>query len=71
MLLIIIAVILAFPLAYFFIHDWLQQFAYRTDIHLMTFVLAALLALGITLITIAYHTLRAASANPATSLREE
>jgi len=71
MLLIIIAVILAFPLAYFFINDWLQQFAYRTEIHLMTFVLAALLALGITLITIAYHTLRAASANPATSLREE
>ena len=71
LILILIAIILSFPLAYFFIRDWLQQFAYRTEIHYITFLLAALLALGITLITIAYHTFRAANANPAQSLREE
>lgn len=71
LILILIAIILSFPLAYFFIRDWLQQFAYRTEIHYITFPLAALLALGITFITIAYHTFRAANANPAKSLREE
>lgn len=71
LILIIISIALSIPLAYYFIKDWLQQFAYRTEIHSMTFLSAALLALVITFLTIAFHTFRAASANPANSLREE
>ncbi len=71
LILVFIAIILAFPLAYFFIKDWLQHFAYRTEIQYMNFLFAALLAMAITFITIAYHTFRAAGANPAKSLREE
>ncbi len=71
LILTLIAIVLALPLAYYFITDWLQQFAYRTNIEYLTFILAALLALGITFVTIAYHTFRAARANPANSLREE
>ncbi|MBR9999334.1 MAG: ABC transporter permease [Cyclobacteriaceae bacterium] len=71
LILILISIILAFPLAYFFIEDWLQHFAYRIEIDYMVFPLAAFLALAITFLTISYHTFKAAGTNPATSLREE
>jgi putative ABC transport system permease protein len=71
LILIVISILLAFPLAWFFADNWLQHFAYRTEINILIFPLAAFMALVITFLTISYHTFKAAGTNPATSLREE
>jgi putative ABC transport system permease protein len=68
---ILIANVLAWPIAYYTQHIWLQGFAYRTDIALTSFILSALISLGIALLTILYQTGRAASADPIKSLRYE
>ena len=68
---VIIANVIAWPAAYFIMHKWLQNFAYRTGIGLGTFILAAVLSLVITLLTVSFQTVRAALANPADSLRYE
>ncbi|WKN46267.1 ABC transporter permease [Tunicatimonas pelagia] len=70
-ILIALAMLVAFPLAYWFMSDWLQTFAYQTDIKWLTFVASALLTLIVTLGAISFHTLRAATANPVKSLRSE
>jgi len=67
--LIVIAFIISVPIAYTFGTLWLNNFAYRTDIGVTIFVLAGLAALGIAIITVSYHTLRAALTNPVDSLR--
>jgi putative ABC transport system permease protein len=69
--LIIVAVILATPLAWYFMHRWLQSFAYRIDISFMTFVWAGLIAIGIAVLTIGYQSIKAALTNPVESLRSE
>jgi putative ABC transport system permease protein len=71
LVLIVISILLAFPLAWFFTNHWLQHFAYRTEINFMIFPMAAFAALAITFLTISYHTFKAAGTNPATSLRDE
>lgn len=70
-ILIAIAMLIAFPLAYLFMNDWLQTFAYQTEIKWLTFVASALLTLVITMGAISFHTLRAAMSNPVDSLRNE
>lgn len=68
-----IGMILAIPLAWYFTESWLQNFAYRIDLsgEWSTFLLAGLLAFVITALTIGYHVIRAAVANPVKSLRNE
>lgn len=66
-----IAFVLAIPISWYFIHNWLQDFAYRTEINLMVFVYTALATLFIVLLTISWQTLRAAFLNPAESIRTE
>jgi putative ABC transport system permease protein len=68
-----IGMVLAFPAAWYVTDDWLQNFAYRIQLdgEWMTFVVSALLAFVITLATVGYHVVRAASANPVKSLRDE
>jgi putative ABC transport system permease protein len=68
---VLIANIIAWPVAYYAMHSWLQNFAYRTNIGLLTFIVAAALALVIALITVSYHALKAAYANPIEALRYE
>jgi putative ABC transport system permease protein len=68
---IFIANILAWPVAYFFMLQWLHSFAYRTKIGLWVFVFSAALAFLISVITVSYQSLRAALANPSNSLRYE
>jgi putative ABC transport system permease protein len=68
---VIIAAIIAFPLAYWFLDSWLQDFAYRTAISWWVFALAAVLALVIALVTISFQTIKAAISNPVKSLRTE
>ena len=68
---VLLANIIAWPVAYFVTRKWLQNFAYRIDIGLRTFYLAAALALVIALITVSYQAIKAALANPVDSLRYE
>jgi ABC-type antimicrobial peptide transport system permease subunit len=68
---ILVANLLAWPIAYFVMSKWLQDFAYRIDISVWTFLLAAALALIIALLTLSWQTIRAARANPVESLKYE
>lgn len=69
--LVLIAIVIATPIAWIAMHQWLQGFAYRVDIHWWIFGLAGMLALVITLATISVHAVKAALANPVNSLRSE
>jgi putative ABC transport system permease protein len=71
LLLIALANIIAWPVSYFVMKKWLQNFAYRIDMGLWIFALAAGLTLFIALLTISFQTFRAAAANPVNSLRYE
>ncbi|MCF0064573.1 permease prefix domain 2-containing transporter [Dyadobacter chenwenxiniae] len=66
-----IAFIIAAPLAWFAMDRWLDSFAYKTDIHLWTFIVAALLSALVALLTISFQSIRAALINPVKSLRSE
>lgn len=68
---VLIANVIAWPIAYLAMKQWLQNFAYRIDIGIGTFILAALLALVIALLTVGYQAVKAALANPAEALRYE
>ncbi|MCP4723974.1 MAG: FtsX-like permease family protein [bacterium] len=63
--------VIAWPVAYFVMDRWLQSFAYRVNIEWMVFLLSAALAILITLLTIAFQSIKAAVANPVKSLRYE
>lgn len=69
--LVIIANVVAWPMAYFAMHKWLQNFAYRIDIEWWVFALAGAMALFIALLTVSTQAIRAALANPVDSLRYE
>jgi putative ABC transport system permease protein len=69
--LILIANIVAFPLAYFLMKQWLASFAYQVNIDLSLFVLSGLAAAAIAFVTICYQALRAAHSNPAEVLKNE
>ena len=69
--LVVIAIVIAWPLAYLFMRRWLETFAYRIDQNPVDFVAAGVAALVIALLTVAYHTRRVAVANPVESLRYE
>ncbi len=66
-----LAFVVAAPLALFAMQRWLEDFAYRAPISWSTFVLAALLALGVALLTVSYQSIKAAVADPVRSLRYE
>jgi len=69
--LVLIAILLAVPVAWFAMHRWLQDFAYRIDLEWWVFVLAGLLAVVIALLTISSQSLKAALMDPVKSLRSE
>ncbi|MFN0037403.1 MAG: ABC transporter permease [Saprospiraceae bacterium] len=69
--LVVIAIVIASPVAYFFMNKWLADFAYRIDIQWWMFVAAALAAVGIAFLTVGFQSVRAALANPVKSLRSE
>ncbi len=69
--LVIIANVIAWPLAYYAMERWLQSFAYRIDLGLWSFIFSGALALMIALATVSLQALRAATANPVESLRHE
>ena len=68
---VLLSNILAWPLAYFAMRRWLQSFAYRINIEIWPFILAAAFALVIALFTVSYQAVRAALTNPVETLRYE
>jgi putative ABC transport system permease protein len=71
LLLIGLANLIAWPVAYFAAKDWLKNFAYRTQIPAVFFIEALIVSLAVGLMTVIYKAIRAASANPVESLRYE
>lgn len=69
--LVLLSFFIAMPVAWYFMHAWLKDFPYRTDICWWVFVLAGVLALFIALITVSFQAVKAAIANPMKSLRTE
>jgi ABC-type antimicrobial peptide transport system permease subunit len=69
--LVVIAFVLATPLTWYFMHQWLQNFAYQIDLNIGLFLLAGCASLLIALITVSYRSLKTAMANPVESLRNE
>jgi len=69
--LVLIAAIISFPIAWYAMHNWLQDFAYRINIQWWVFVVAGILAALIALITVSFQAIKAALANPVKSLRTE
>jgi predicted permease len=69
--LVTISCVIAFPLAFWMLHGWLQNYEYRTTIHWWVFGLAGALALAIAILTVGFQAIRAALANPVDSLRSE
>jgi putative ABC transport system permease protein len=68
---ILLANVIAWPLTYLAAGYWLNNFAYRTSVSLILFVLSSAAALTIALVTISYQSLKAASADPVESLKYE
>ncbi|MEP7278528.1 MAG: ABC transporter permease [Bacteroidota bacterium] len=69
--LVLLGCLIAFPLSWWAMHKWLQDFAYRIEIHLWVFVLAAITALLIALLTVSIKAVKAAVVNPVKSLRSD
>lgn len=69
--LVCISCLVAFPVAYWAMHHWLQTYAYRIEISWWIFIVAGLLAVLIALITVSFQAIKAALANPVKSLRTE
>jgi len=70
-MLVLISCLLAVPIAYYYLHGWLQQYQYRTEISWWVFGFAALGAVVITLLTVSFQAIRAATINPVKSLKSE
>lgn len=69
--LVLVAIVIASPIAWWVMTQWLQDFAYRTEINWWVFLLAGLLVLVITLLTVSYRSIKAALMNPVKSLKTE
>jgi ABC-type antimicrobial peptide transport system permease subunit len=70
-LLVMIAFVIASPVAYYFMQSWIQDYSYRADISWWIFAVAGACAMAITLLTVSFQAIRAALANPVKSLRAE
>ena len=68
---VVLVNLIAWPAAYYFMNGWLQNFAYRIDLQIWMFIAGAIIALFIATATISMQTFRAASINPAETLRDE
>jgi putative ABC transport system permease protein len=70
-LLVIISLVIASPIAYYFMHNWLQNYDYHAEMAWWIFALTAIGAMAITLATVSYQSIKAALANPVKSLKTE
>jgi ABC-type antimicrobial peptide transport system permease subunit len=70
-ILVLVAIIIASPVAYYLTHNWLLNYQYHTDVACWIFIVTAIGAILITLITVSFQTIKAAVANPIKSLKTE
>ncbi len=68
---VLIANVIAWPIAYITMNNWLQNFTYRININLWTYIFAGALAIVIAFLTVSYHSFKSATANPVDLLRYE
>ncbi len=68
---ILVANVIAWPLAWYFMNNWLENFAYRINIGIFTFIFSGTILLAVALITISWQVIRAAQANPVDSIKYE
>jgi putative ABC transport system permease protein len=68
---VVISFVIATPVSWFAMHKWLQTFAYKTELSWWIFGLAGIIALVIALLTVSWHSWRAAMRNPVEALRYE
>jgi putative ABC transport system permease protein len=69
--LVVISCVIASPVAFYYLHNWLQKYTYRVSIGLGVFIASGIAAIVITLVTISFQAIKAALANPVKSLRSE
>ena len=69
--LVILALLLAFPLSYLIMNSWLSDYAYRIDISWWLFAVGAVFVIGVSWLTVSWHSVRAATVNPVESLKSE
>jgi putative ABC transport system permease protein len=70
-LLVGVALVIASPVAWYFLHVWLQSYEYRVSIGWWVFGLAGLFAVGVAVLTVGFHAVRAALVSPVKSLKAE
>jgi len=68
---VVAGTLIAWPLSYYSMDNWLQDFAYKTDLNFLIFLFAGIMALLVALATVSYKAIRSANANPVDSLRYE
>jgi len=69
--LVLLGTLIAVPVAWYAMKKWLDGFAYQTDLNLTVFLIAAMVTIGIALLTVSFQAIHAATANPVRSLRVE
>ncbi len=69
--LVLLANVLAWPLAWWAMHKWLEEFTYRVELNALIFILAGIIALIIAVFTVSFQALKVAVANPVNALRDE
>jgi len=69
--LVMISCLIASPPAFYFLNNWLDKYVYRISIGPLVFILAAIITVGVTVLTVSFHAVRAAMVNPVRSLRAE
>jgi putative ABC transport system permease protein len=70
-ILVLIAFVIAAPISWYFMHQWLEDFAYRTPLSWWVFLAAGISTLLLALLTVSFQAFKAAMANPVDSLRTE
>lgn len=70
-ILVVLSCLIAIPIAYYFLHEWLQEYDYRTEISWWIFAVTGMAAVTITLLTVSYQAVKAGLMNPVKSLRSE
>ena len=68
---VLIAFLIACPIAYYAMHQWLQNFAYKTELSWWVFAAAGIVAMAVAVLTVSWQSWRAATRNPVESLRYE
>jgi putative ABC transport system permease protein len=71
MLMVIISIVIAAPIAYYFMNNWLQSYKYHSNMAWWTFAVTAAGAMAVTLLTTSYQSIKAALANPTKSLKAD